>query len=74
MFSEIDKNVVSLRAIKVCFLQKHRYLFDFAKNVTKFVSWKQKKGKETKIFSIIYNKQLLKQFCYDKCKESLFLR
>ena len=50
MFSEIDKNIVPLRTIKVYFLQKHRYLFDFAKNVTKFVSWKQKKGKETKIF------------------------
>ena len=44
------QKIVSLQATKVRFLRFFQYLFDFAKNVTKFVSWKERKDKETQNF------------------------
>ena len=37
------QKILPLRAKKVYFLQKLRYLFVFAEKIIKFVSWKQKK-------------------------------
>ncbi len=53
LFSKIAKNSYLCTLRRSVFLINFRYLFDFAKNITKFVSWKQQIREKTNFLSLI---------------------